>query len=70
MNPIHWHLDALDRTLEASVLFLARPAVPELLKATEIAPQFCCESLRIDALRTGRRLALIDRILESHPSPA
>ena len=67
MNAACVYLDRLDRPPEESILFLDRPAIPESLRSAEIAPQFCSESLRIEALRAGRRLPLIGRFLESQP---
>ena len=57
--------DAVDKTPEESLIFLDRPAVPDLLKASELAPQFCSESVRIGALQPGRRRSLSERFLES-----
>lgn len=53
-----------------SILFLDRPAVPDLARATDIAPQLRAESLRIDGLRPGRRRPLHERVLEPDGPPA
>ncbi len=65
----HVHPGATEKLQDDSFLFLDRPVVPEILRAIDLAPQFCAESLRIDALSPARRAPLAERTLrESRPA--